>query len=132
MNEIWLYLGIFIFVDLLIVYFVFFRKNRNFSEKDKRIIFAHWQRVTMERDHKKAILEADKLLDHVLKMRGYKGSLGDKLKLCNNVFADIDGVWEAHKIRNKIAHELDFRLSTSEGNKAIGNFKRALRDLGAL
>ena len=132
MNEFWFYFGLFILVDVVIIYFVFFRKNRNFSEKDKRMIFAHWQKITMERDHRRAILEADKLLDHVLKMRGYKGSLGEKLKKCNNVFADINAVWEAHKIRNKIAHELDFHISTAEGSKAIGNFKRALRDLGAL
>jgi hypothetical protein len=50
------------------------------------------------------ILEADNLLDELLLDRGYFGmTLADKLKQAN--FNSIDLAWNAHKMRNRIAHD---------------------------
>jgi len=50
------------------------------------------------------ILEADNLLDELLLDRGYFGmTLADKLKQAN--FNSINLAWEAHKMRNRIAHD---------------------------
>lgn len=79
---------------------------------------------------KEAVLDADKLLDYALVRKGFQGSLGEKLKKAKNRFSDINGIWIAHKLRNKIAHELsniDFR----EAKNALVSFKKGLKDLGA-
>ncbi len=50
------------------------------------------------------ILEADNLLDELLIDRGYQGlTMSDKLKQAN--FNTIDLAWNAHKMRNRIAHD---------------------------
>ena len=57
-------------------------------------------------DWRQAILEADIILEEMLDKMGYKGeSAGDKLKQVEKSdFLTINKAWEAHKIRNKIAH----------------------------
>ncbi|MEO6729481.1 MAG: hypothetical protein ABIM99_06190 [Candidatus Dojkabacteria bacterium] len=60
---------------------------------------------------KTAVIEADKLLDYVLKSKKVKGeTLGDRLKSSKNLFStsSYNKVWEVHKLRNRLAHEMNF------------------------
>ena len=76
-----------------------------------------------------AIIQADKLLDHALKARGFAGeTMGDRLRSAHAG----DKVWAAHKIRNRIAHESDVRLNTVVVNQALRGFKQGLKNVGAL
>jgi hypothetical protein len=80
-----------------------------------------------------AVLNADKLLDYALKERGLKGeTMADRLKSAKDIFSSRNDVWAAHKLRNKIAHEPDVRVTYEAARHAIGNFKRALKDVGAI
>ena len=80
-----------------------------------------------------AILNADKLVDAALKAKGYKGTtMGERMKSAKNVFSDRNGIWNAHKIRNQIAHEQSVSLSAARTKKALASFKTALKDLGAI
>lgn len=80
-----------------------------------------------------AIIEADKLLDQALQAQGYPGdTMGERLKDARHVLRNNDGTWQAHKLRNRIAHEQDVRLNRLVVAKALGQFKAALKDLGAL
>ena len=79
---------------------------------------------------KQAVLDADKLLDYALKEHGFKGALGEKMKAAGPRFSDLNGVWNAHKLRNRLAHEM-MDLKRGEAQSALKNFKRALNDLGA-
>lgn len=83
---------------------------------------------------KVAIIEADNLLDEALRMGGVKGaSLGDKLKqLTEDDLKNIDEIWEAHKLRNKIAHEADFKMNRDTAERALGVYERTFQDLGIL
>ncbi len=74
-------------------------------------------------DWKNAIIEADKLLFKSLDDNGFSGeTLGEKLK--NGNFQTINDAWEAHKIRNKIAHDEDFILTNREAKKTIALYGR--------
>lgn len=121
------------FLFLVVVYAIMFRKRRFFSEKDKKYVVAKWNEIS-HTGARTCIMEADKLLDFCLgKVLGSKYervSLGEKLKLKGAMFSDLNGVWFAHKLRNKIAHELDFRVSMVEVKRALSAFKRAFIDLG--
>ncbi len=80
-----------------------------------------------------AIIEADKLLDEALKRSGYKGAtMGERLVSAQKAFSKADSVWTAHKLRNKLVHETDFRPSKKEIAHSLTAFKQALKDLGAL
>lgn len=80
-----------------------------------------------------AVLNADKLVDQALKDKGFKGqTMGDRLKDAKTALAHRNDVWEAHKLRNKIAHEPDVRVSYEQARHALNGFKHTLKDLGAI
>jgi hypothetical protein len=85
---------------------------------------------------KSSINEADKLFDYVMQSQGiYGGSMGERLKSARSRFsnyATYDAVWRAHKLRNTLAHELNFDLVPSQAHEALADFERGLRELGAL
>lgn len=79
-----------------------------------------------------AIMEADKLLDHALKARGVSGqTMGDRLKTARGSFMNNNAVWQAHKLRNRLAHEQNVPLNAITVDQALRGFKAALKDLGA-
>jgi hypothetical protein len=120
------------FLVAAVVCMVVFRKSK-LSEKDKKYVAVKWHELS-HAGVRTCIMEADKLLDFclgkTLGLKYEKVSLGEKLKLTGGVFSDLNGVWFAHKLRNKIAHELDFRVSMGEAKRALAAFKRAFIDLG--
>lgn len=80
-----------------------------------------------------AVFEADKLLDHALKNRGFSGdTMGERLKSANRAFMDTNAVWHAHKLRNRLAHEQNVSLNSVVVDQALRGFRAALKDLGAL
>jgi hypothetical protein len=128
-----LYLAIFLLVDLLLIIYVLYRKSRRTFSKRELIYFqTEWQRIFSLQDGKHAVMEADKLLHHVLGKKGYAGTVGEQLKKAEKVFTSIDNVWSAHKLRNRIAHELDVRITPGEKQNALRAFEKALKDLRAL
>lgn len=112
--------------------FLVYLKSRGhrLSERQQNKISKSWQLINSHSSVEQAILEADKLLDYVLSQKGYRGSLGSKLKAHSKLFSRLNDVWYAHKLRNKIAHELHLQISDSEHAKAMNSFKQALKDLG--
>lgn len=80
-----------------------------------------------------AILNADKLVDHALKERGVHGStMGERMKAGHSLWSRRDAIWEAHKLRNRIAHEPDVKITHDQARRALASFKLALKDLGAI
>lgn len=80
-----------------------------------------------------AVIQADSLLDEALKKRRFKGrTMGERLVAAQKSLSDNDSVWFAHKLRNKLVHEVDTELKQKEVQKALMGFRQALRDLGAL
>ena len=84
-------------------------------------------------DWKLAIIEADIILDDLLKQRGYGGnSLGERLKsISPNQLASLNDAWEAHKIRNRIAHDgADFILTQRLAQETITRYNLVFTELG--
>lgn len=79
-----------------------------------------------ESDWKLAVIEADKMLDELLVVLGYKGdSLGDRLlSVEKGDVLTLDEAWEAHKYRNKIAHESAMQVSEREAKRIIGLYRK--------
>ena len=111
---------------------VFFSRRRKFSEKDQRMFIERWQQVTVgfKNNPAKRVLDADKLLDFAMSRKGFSGSMGEKLKKADHYFSRIQEVWYAHKLRNRIAHEVGYEVSEREAVDALSKFKLALQELG--
>jgi hypothetical protein len=78
-----------------------------------------------------SILEADVILDDMMKSLGFHGeTIGDMLKNTpKGDFKTIDLAWEAHKIRNAIAHEgSDFLLSQRESRRVVGLYETVFKE----
>lgn len=121
-------------VLLLIVIegFIVFRRKKRFSPRDLSLVLLEWESIRSKsgRDPKHALIEADRLLDYVLKKRGYTGSLGEKMKKAEKVFTRRDDLWNAHRLRNRAVHEMGFDVTHQEAQKALSSFKQALWDMG--
>ena len=80
---------------------------------------------------KLAIIEADTMLDEMLIRMQYKGeNLGERLKADEAPdFTTINSAWEAHKVRNKIAHEgSDFVLTKENAERTIGLYEEVFSE----
>jgi hypothetical protein len=96
-----------------------------------------WNRVIEEmsaddeRHWRLAILEADIMLNELLDVQGYRGeTMGDKMKQVDRAdFRSIDLAWEAHKIRNAVAHEGSAHiLNQREARRVIGLYEQVFRE----
>jgi len=96
-----------------------------------------WERIVElsqsdnEGDWRLAIIEADIILSDMMERMQYHGdTLGEKLKQVEKSdFNTIDNAWEAHKMRNQIAHEgSDFILSKRDANRAIQLYESVFRE----
>ncbi|MFA6006826.1 MAG: hypothetical protein WC764_03835 [Candidatus Paceibacterota bacterium] len=85
-------------------------------------------------DRKVAIIEADKLLDDALQAGNIPGeNLGERLKNFDAKTTPwLDDAWEAHKIRNRIAHEAEFDPNVHDIKKTIARYERVLHELRAI
>lgn len=84
-------------------------------------------------DWKLAIIEADIILDEALKERGYGGvSLGERLKsISPNQLQSLDAAWQAHKVRNQVAHGgADFVLTKRLAEDTIKQYRMVFTELG--
>jgi hypothetical protein len=82
-----------------------------------------------------AIIEADILLDETLTNAGYVGqSIGDKLKTANPIsFTTVQDAWEAHKVRNEIAHVgSDFVLTKKNAQDTLLRYERVFHEFGVV
>ncbi len=86
-----------------------------------------------ENSYTVCILVADKLLDQSLLDRGLSGkTMAERMKQCQGIWTNGNGVWAAHKLRNRIAHETDVKVDYDRARQALIAFKQGLKDMGAI
>jgi len=128
MNPI-LFIGLTAIVLAFFFAFLILRRKSRISKNEISFVINQWRIIGLGKNPKNDIIEADKLLDFVLGKYGFTGSLGEKLRKAESLFSDKNGVWLAHKMRNKFAHELNFIPSEFEFRTALESFRKALIDL---
>lgn len=84
-----------------------------------------------ESEYKLAVIEADSILNDVLERMGFKGEiLGDRLKqVTTDILPNIEETREAHKVRNNIVYDPDYKLTLDQAQKVLKTYEQALRDL---
>lgn len=123
-------------------------EHHGFLEKEEREIakrqqHAHaaknprWEMIvglassSNDSDWRRAILEADIILAALLTEKGYQGeTLGEQLKLANPLqFTTLDLAWEAHRMRNAIAHLGEgFPLTERDVRTTIDQYRRVFEE----
>jgi hypothetical protein len=82
-----------------------------------------------------AIMEADIMLEELLRASGYIGEgVGELLKSVDpSDMLTLDAAWEAHKVRNRIAHSgTDFDLTDRETRRIISLFESVFKEFGLI
>ncbi len=82
---------------------------------------------------KLAVMEADDMLGRLMGQLGFKGdSLGEKLKSADQKhFKHLSMAWEAHAVRNHIAHEgASFELTLREARRVVALYEVIFQEFG--
>ncbi|MEI6478217.1 MAG: hypothetical protein WCO52_04515 [bacterium] len=82
-----------------------------------------------------AISEADKIFDNALRVLGAPGeTMADRLRAFKGHFNDsfYQEIWDAHKLRNTLAHEVGVQVSPQQATVTVTTFRKALYQLGVL
>ncbi len=87
-----------------------------------------------ESEWKFAVIEADKLVDDVLKSAGFAGeSMGERLMLIKpDQLLNLQYLWDAHKLRNLLVHDVNYQITHRQAIWAVEAFENVLRELEAL
>ena len=125
-------------IALGVILLILLTKNSQNLGLNKQAYQVDWLNIMNSFDVKNratyemAILNADKLVARALKDLKISGeTMGEQMKNAKAKFSNNDGLWIAHKLRNKIAHETNINLNPRLVQQALAQFKRALKDLGA-
>jgi hypothetical protein len=81
---------------------------------------------------KTSVIEADKLLDYCMKEMKVKGeTMGERLKNAKSYFDKnaYNNIWEAHKVRNQLVHEVDFSITNVQVAKSVDALIKGIREL---
>jgi hypothetical protein len=121
-------------------YFWDWKEFATFHPYTAKKLYGKWQKIRgrlnsgLETEYKLAVIEADSLMDEIIKGMGFTGeTFPIRLKnLTTATLPNINDVLIAHDVRNNIVHDPDFRLSLAEAKKAFEIYETALTDLQAL
>lgn len=104
------------------------RQRRLHPGSAQRYIIA-WQKLASIPDEHRRVLEAEKIVESAFRELGYNGTFADALREHGVRFAHIEQLWRAHKLRNRIAHEMHVQLTEREVADALNAFERTLKQL---
>ena len=111
--------------------------QRSVVAQDVSRTHLRWQKIQeqtageTEGNWRLAILEADIMLAELLDTQGYRGeTMADKMRSVNRAqFNTIDSAWEAHRFRNRVAHESsEFTLTNREVRRIISLYERVFKE----
>jgi hypothetical protein len=120
--------------------FIGFRKVPEVGLEHSLKVIQEWENIIKrldsgdEANYKLAVIEADKLLDTVLKKLTIPGStMGERLKAIPvSQLPSIDNVWQVHRLRNHLVHTTEFVLTENKAKQAMTIYKQAFTELKVL
>ncbi|MDE1970117.1 MAG: hypothetical protein KGI50_00865 [Patescibacteria group bacterium] len=107
---------------------------------DKKRVLHGWLKVQErmakgdEANMRLAIVDADKLIDSVLKQMGYAGdTMAERLKQITPAqLSSIQDLWTAHKIRNNIVHDPEHMISQEQARDVILMYEKVFREMALI
>ena len=81
---------------------------------------------------KQAVIDSDKVLSLILTEQYGERGFVEKMKQAKIRFSDsrsYENLWQAHKIRNLIAHEIGTEIPSNQLREALGNYRAGISRL---
>lgn len=102
-------ISIVIIVILIWIYLIFFYKWQKKIPKNK---IDYYKNIVLKTQNsqissKEKIVTYDKIYHNILKETGYEWNFWEILKKKPSVIKDINKIWELHKLRNVLVHEIE-------------------------
>lgn len=125
-------LATFIIADIALVIFIFWQKRQKTKKFDQIFYLKEWRAILeiKKQSLESAIIAADKLFDKAMSDLEYEGSFVEKFKNGQYAVRSAQAIWDAHKIRNRIAHESGYRPDAHEASLALSAYRAGLKDFG--
>lgn len=81
-----------------------------------------------------SILEADMLVDSILKDAGLEGeTIADRLsKISPETLSSVNQLWKAHRLRNQLSEKGEFEVSPVDAENAIAGYEAFLKEVKVL
>ena len=129
----------FMFVSSYVKYrfFIDFQQFFKLEPAGLRKIARRWRSIKRRMDagseyeYKLAIMEAEDLFDDVLIEKGLAGgTFEERLSHVKKIqLPDPESVLDAHKVRNSVAHDPNYKISKDEAGKILDVFEKGIRSI---
>lgn len=110
-------------------------KMQNAAKNPRWELIENLVTSTSEADWRVAIIEADVLMEEALEYGGFTGGgVGEMLTNATpQSFKSYQFAWDAHKVRNDIAHEgSNYNLAKEDVIRTIGMYRAVLEEFGVI
>lgn len=124
----WIFLLIgFALLSLAFVIWASLRRRSKIPLLQKAHLLEAWNAAQECSEPSQRVLEAEKVCDAVLRALDYSGTFAEKLQKAGPRLERLDDLWNAHRLRNRIAHEMNVRVSVTQAGNAIRAFESVIR-----
>ena len=87
-----------------------FSKKKKLSEADKKELKNIFKNMKTSKSDKEKLIDYDKLYHKILQKFWYNWTFWEILKTKPNEIWNLNKVWELHKLRNKLVHDVEENL----------------------
>ena len=87
-----------------------FSKKKKLSEADKKEWKNIFKNMKVNKSDKEKLIDYDKLYHKILQRFWYNWTFWEILKTKPNEIWNLNKVWELHKLRNKLVHDVDEKI----------------------
>ena len=87
-----------------------FSKKKKLSEADKKELKNIFKNMKVNKSDKEKLIDYDKLYHKILQKFWYNWTFWEILKTKPNEIWNLNKVWELHKLRNKLVHDVDEKI----------------------
>lgn len=129
MDIFFFFIGLVVTAIVVVLLMKKMMSGRKLSGASLKRVQQAWSHVESLQDPVRKVMEADKVLDLALGELGYSGSVADKLKKAGPRIKNLQSVWDAHKLRNTLAHETGAHVDQSAADRAISSLRKAIEGL---
>jgi len=118
-----------------------FRKRKKKLHEKNPLAMREWKRIQKKvregspQAFTVAIIEADKLVDELLRQEGLSGDfMAERLEQLRRArsMKTLEKIWQAHRIRNNLVHTPGFQISPSHAEDMIKTYEAFLKEFGAI
>lgn len=116
MNQFLILLGILFFLWVIYWWFSIIAKysKESLSKQDRKELKKNFTDAKKIKSNREKMIFYDKIMHNILLKLWYKWTFWEILKQKPIQIENLNKVWELHKIRNKLVHELDFEVENFE------------------